>query len=69
MTDSRTFADRMMANTRITPIQAQNRVKTVTKLSNGNLAVELHSGRRYQIDKDDEMFQAFVVYTMLADYT
>lgn len=69
MTDSRTFSDRMMANTRITPIQPQNRVKTVTKLADGNLAVELHSGQQYEIDKGDELFQAFVVYTMLADYT
>lgn len=55
------------ANTRIRDIAEQNRVKTVTKLDNGDLRVEQRSGNVFTIAKDDELFQAFLVYTVLAD--
>ena len=61
------LADRIMANARITPIQPANRVRTVTKLDNGDLRVCLNSGQTFDIAKDDEMFQAFVVYSVLAE--
>lgn len=43
----------------------KNPVKQVTKLTNGDLAVELKDGRCFMIAKDDEMFQVFVVWTVL----
>jgi len=52
---------------RINPIQPQNQVKTVTKLEGGDLRVQLTSGQSYTISKDDEMFQVFVIWTMLTE--
>ena len=57
------------ADTRVYPVKPSNQIKTVTKRENGDLAVELNSGLRYVIAKEDELFQAFAVYTMLAHYT
>lgn len=57
----------LTATTRVYPIKPQNRVKTVIKTEDGDLAVVLASGERFTIDKDDDLFQAFVVYTILAD--
>jgi hypothetical protein len=62
-----TLAEKLMANTRITPIAKGNQVKRVMKLENGDLQVEQHSGNVFVIKQEDEMFQAFVVYTVLAD--
>lgn len=54
-------------NTRIIPVSKQNTVKTVTKLENKGLRIEFNSGKVIELDKDDELIQAFVVYTMLND--
>jgi len=53
------------AQTRVVPVQKQNQVKTVTKLASGDLAVTLNSGATYTVSKSDELFQAFVVWTVL----
>lgn len=62
-----TLTDRLNAQARINPIREENRVKEVMKRENGNLFVKLHGGRIFEIDKNDELFQAFVVYTVLAE--
>jgi len=59
------ITERLYAHARITPIQPQNRVKSVTKQADGALAVLLHSGQSYAISPEDDMFQAFVVWTVL----
>lgn len=59
------IADRVMANARITPIQPQNQVKEVRKLASGDLSVTLNSGDSYTVSKDNEMFQAFVIWSVL----
>jgi hypothetical protein len=51
--------------TRIIPVKRQNKVRTVTKLVSGDLSVTLHSGQSYTISKDDELFQSFVIWTVL----
>jgi hypothetical protein len=61
------IADQLYATARIIPIKPANKVKQVKKLESGALAVTLHSGKTYKIDREDEMFQAFVVYTMIGD--
>lgn len=61
------ISDRLYAQARIIPIKPQNRVREVVKLESGALRVVLHSGDDYVIEKDDTMFQAFVVYTVLAE--
>jgi len=53
------------ADTRIIPVKRANKVQTVQKLESGDLQVTLCSGDVYTIAKDDELFQAFVVWTML----
>jgi hypothetical protein len=53
------------ADTRIIPVERQNKVRTVRKLESGDLFVTLCSGRTCTISKDDELFQAFVVWTVL----
>lgn len=63
------LTDRLYAQARIIPIRDQNRVKSVTKLDSGGLEVTLHSGLSYVIDPSDELFQAFVVYTVLSPNT
>ena len=55
------------SNTRIIDIKPENRVKKVTKQEDGSLQVELHSGRIFLIDKEDKLFQDFVVYSVLAE--
>ncbi|MEX3614124.1 MAG: hypothetical protein VB141_10335 [Burkholderia gladioli] len=60
-----TITDRLHAHARITPIQPMNRVKSIKKLDSGALAVTLHSGVTYEIAPEDEISQAFVVYTVL----
>ena len=61
------LAENMMSTARITPISKPNRVSNVMRCNDGGLRVTLHSGRTFKIDKDDEMIQAFIVYTVLAD--
>lgn len=53
------------AATRVIPIQKQNQVQTVTKLASGDLAVTLNSGQSFTVSKSDELFQAFLVWTVL----
>lgn len=55
------------ASTRIIDIKPDNRVKAVTRLESGDLQVEQHSGEAFTVSKDDELFQAFVIYTVLAE--
>ncbi|MEB2558810.1 hypothetical protein [Burkholderia cenocepacia] len=64
-----TYTDRLYAHARITPIQPMNRVKSIKKLDSGALAVTLHSGLTYELEPDDDEFQAFVVYTVLSPNT
>lgn len=52
-------------STRIVPVKPQNKVQTVTKLQSGDLFVTLVCGESYTISKDDELFQAFAVWTVL----
>jgi hypothetical protein len=61
------LSDRLYAQARITPIKAPNRVKSVRKLASGALAVTLYSGKTFAISQGDELFQAFVIYTVLND--
>ncbi|MCA7888867.1 hypothetical protein LGM58_37425 [Burkholderia contaminans] len=63
------ITDRLYAHARIVPIQPQNRVKTVRKLDSGALEVKQYSGQVFTIDPKDELFQAFVVYTVLNSNT
>jgi hypothetical protein len=42
-----------------------NKIKTVTKLENGDLEVTLHSGQTITISKNDELFQVFAVFTIV----
>ncbi len=56
----------LAASTRIYPIKSENQVKTVTKLESGDLRVEQNSGNVFVVSKDDETFQAFIVYSVLA---
>jgi hypothetical protein len=53
------------ADTRIIPVKRANSAKTVQKLESGDLRVTLHSGQVFDISKDDDLFQDFVVWTML----
>jgi len=53
------------AQTRIIPISKSNQVRKVTKLDNGDLSLEFHSGKVVSINKDDKLFQAFVIWTVL----
>lgn len=64
---NRTLAHRLMANSRVIPISEPNKVKAVTKLQDGGLRIEFNSGAMIDLSADDEMIQAFAVYTMLAD--
>ena len=56
----------LAAHTRIIPIHPLNQVKTITKLANGDLWVEQNSGETFTVAKEDETFQVFVVYSVLA---
>lgn len=53
------------ADTRIIPIQHPNQAKRVTKLADGGMRVEFNSGAVTDLSADDELIQAFVIYTML----
>lgn len=53
-------------NTRIIHISEPNKVQAVKKLENGDLEVTFKSGDTTVLDKDDELFQEFVIYTVIA---
>lgn len=53
------------ADTRIVPIRPENQVETVTKNSDGSLVVRQKSGQTFTIEPGDDLFQAFIIYTML----
>lgn len=53
------------ADTRIIPIQHPNQVQRVTKLPDGGMRVEFNSGAETDLGADDDLIQAFVIYTML----
>lgn len=55
------------ANTRIYDIKDANKVKSMMKLDSGDLLVEQNSGAKFIVSKDDEIFQSFIVYSVLAD--
>ena len=55
------------AHTRVIDIKPGNRVKSVTRLANGDLQVTQHSGHTFTLSQDDEEFQSFVIYTVLAE--
>lgn len=57
----------LTASTRIIDIKQPNRVRTVTKLATGDLSVQQYSGNSFVVSKDDEMFQTFVIYSVLAE--
>ena len=59
------IADRLYSQARIIPVKRENSVKAVTKLESGDLLVTQHSGSSFTISRGDEMFQAFIVYTVL----
>ena len=42
-----------------------NRVKNITKLENGDMSVEFHSGTVGTLKADDPIIQAFVVWSVL----
>lgn len=54
-------------STRIVPVAQPNKVKTITKLANGSLRVEFHSGQVGEYGPQDELFQAFLVYSVIAN--
>lgn len=60
-----TIADRIYAQARIYPVQADRRVKSIKKLANGGLEVTQHGGAVFTLDADDELFQSFLVWTVL----
>ena len=61
------LVDRLYAQARINPIKSTNRVKVVTKMSDGRLRVVLNSSRVFYVSAEDELFQTFIVYTVLAN--
>jgi len=48
------------------PIQQENKVKSIEKLPSGALKVTQHSGNTFEVSQEEELFQAFTVYSMLA---
>jgi hypothetical protein len=60
-------ADRLHAQARIIPVSQPNKVKNITKLENGAMRVEFYSGKVSVLSQDDEIVQAFVVYSVLAN--
>ncbi len=57
----------LAACTRIIPISDPNKVKTIKKLKCGSLEVTFNSGAVSVLSEEDELFQQFVVYAVLAD--
>jgi len=55
--------------TRVVPIAPPHRIKTIENLPSGSLKLTQHSGNTFEIAPEDELFQVFAVYTVLADYT
>ncbi len=52
--------------TRLIPVRPERQVVSVTKAADGSLLVHLVNGENYSVSKDDELFQSFVVYTILS---
>jgi 2-phospho-L-lactate transferase/gluconeogenesis factor (CofD/UPF0052 family) len=61
------IADRLHAQAHIIPVSQPNKVKTVAKLADGGMRVEFYSGKVAVLSQDDEIVQAFVVYSVLGD--
>lgn len=61
------IADRLHAQARIIPVSQPNKVKNITKLEDGAMRVEFYSGKVSVLSQDDEIVQAFVVYSVLGD--
>lgn len=59
------IADRLYAQARIVPVQADRRVKSVKKLGNGDLEVTQHGGAVFTLDAADELFQSFLIWSVL----
>ena len=55
------------ASTQVIDIKPANRIKTVKKLENGDLQVTHNSGAVFTVSKDDPIFQAFAIYSILED--
>ena len=55
------------SHTKVVSVSPQNRVKTVTPLKDGRMKVEFHSGHTTKLAANDELIQAFVVYSVLAE--
>jgi hypothetical protein len=52
-------------STRIIPARKERQAKTVTKQADGSLLVEWADGTTGTLGAGDELFQAFLIYTML----
>jgi carbonic anhydrase len=52
-------------NTIIKAIKKENQVNTIMKLENGDLLVTQNSGNQFTIKKEDELFQAFIVFSAI----
>lgn len=61
------ITDSLMANTTTKSIKEPNRVREISKCEDGGLLVTQKSGRTLKISKDDELIQAFIVYSVLAE--
>ena len=65
MVKRKTVIEELYGQARIEPVDAQNRVKTITKLESGALRVEQHSGVVFEVAPEDELFQSFIVWMIL----
>lgn len=59
--------EQLMRNARVIPVSQPNKAKFITKHPNGGMQVEFNSGAIVELEPEDKLIQAFVVYTMLAD--
>lgn len=62
-----TFRQQLAAHTTIIPIRSENKIKTVTKLEDGGLRCEQHSGNTFVIPASEPDQQAFAIYSVLAN--
>lgn len=60
-----TISEQLMKHARIYPIAPDNQVASVRKLESGALEVTQRSGNVFEVAPEDEMFQAFVVWSVL----
>jgi len=49
----------------IRPITRENRVKSISKLANGDMQCTQNNGNVFVIKAKDDVLQAFVVFTMM----